>query len=61
MRKITILICVLIVIVTMVTTKPLKTSKILVALNCGLREGMTKSDDIKYMSVVILLCRMRNM
>ena len=54
MNKITILVFVLLVLVSMVATKPLKSSKILVALNCGLKEGTTKAEDVKYMSVFIL-------
>lgn len=35
------------------STKPLKQSKIIKAINCGLREGSTRTDDIKYENVHI--------
>lgn len=45
----------LVVLASLGDAKPLKPSKILVALNCGLKEGTTKSDDIKYVSVLNFL------
>lgn len=40
-------------LVVLSSSKPLKQAKIVKAVNCGMKEGSIKSDDIKYESVLI--------
>ena len=42
---------ILILLVAFSDAVPLKQSKVIKAVNCGLKEGYTKSDDIKFESV----------
>lgn len=48
---ITKLLCLILALSVLSEAKPLKATKIIKALNCGLKEGSTKGEDIKYESV----------
>lgn len=40
--------CLILALAVLSQAKPLKATKIIKALNCGLKEGTTKIDDLKY-------------
>lgn len=44
-------VCIFLLLVALCACKPLRQAKIVKAVNCGLKEGFTKSEDIKYESV----------
>lgn len=52
-------VCTLTLLALHVSSMPLKQAKVVKALNCGLKEGSTKSDDIKYESVLISIIQGR--
>lgn len=49
--------------INMITSKPIVSGKVIIALNCGSKDEVVESHDkvFKYQGVKVFLCRIKNM